>query len=158
MASISELVLNHPANAGLRHYFEARQRPGMAGLLFPNEVERPYESLGTHPDLVARLWDELGSALPDDCRAIFFGTPALIHPQSGMVFGFAGGTHTYGLRLPEKERQEAVAAGVVRIKHYPGKQASLDLASFGDEWMFCGWFKDEERWCRAAYDFAAFNG
>jgi hypothetical protein len=146
--------MNHPANAGLRRYYQPRhQRSTLGVVAFPEDVERPYEALGTHPDLVARLWDELGKALPVDCRAIFYGGPALIHPETGIVFGFAGGTHTYALRLPEPVRTEAIRAGASRIKHYPS-QPSLDLSEVGEEWIFGGWHRGEEDWCRAAYDFA----
>jgi len=147
-------VLGHPANAGLRRYREAGdRRPGIGVLAFPDTVVRPYDSLGTHPDLVARLWDELGKTLPADCRAIFYGGPALIHPETGIVFGFAGGTHTYALRLPETERLQALRLGARRIMQYP-RGPALDLGQIGDEWVFCGWYKEEESWCRAAYDHA----
>jgi len=61
-----------------------------------------------------------------------------MHPATGIVFGYAGGTHTYALRLPERERAEAIRAGATRIKHYPGVQRSFDLDDFGPEWVFCG--------------------
>jgi GNAT superfamily N-acetyltransferase len=149
----AELVLGNPANAGLRRYRESTLRPGMAAVTSPEAVARPYDTLGTHPDLVARLWDELGAALPVDCRAIFYGAPALIHPVTGTVFGFAGGTHTYALRLPGAERLRALQLGAARVTHYPSG-ASLDLDEIGEEWMFCRWYRDEEAWCRAAYEHA----
>ncbi len=144
---------DHPANAGLRRWRESRSGQSLPALARPDDVERPYETLGTHPDLVSRLWDELQSALPEDCRAIFYGRPALVHPTTKVVFAFATGTHTYALRLPERERAEAIRAGATRVKHYPLEQA-LDLADVGDEWVFCGWFRAEEDWCRAAFEFA----
>ena len=148
--------INHPANAGLRRHFEPSfQRPNLAPLAGPDAVARPYEALGSHPDLVARLWDELQRALPVDCRVIFYGIPALMHPTSGVVFGFAGGTHTYALRLPEPVRTEAIGLGATRIKHYPVRQPSFDLADVGPEWVFCGWFTNEEAWCLAAFEYAA---
>ena len=147
--------IDHPANAGLRRYREPRyQRPGMPPLTFPDQVVQPYFTLGTHPDLVARLWDELPARIPVDCRVIFYGGPALMHPTTGIVFGFAGGTHTYALRLPDAERAEAVRAGATRVKHYPGGQPSFALDEIGEEWVFCGWFRGEEAWCRAAFEFA----
>jgi hypothetical protein len=150
-----ETVINNPANAGLRRYFEPRfQQKGVSCLASPEDVSHPYYTLGTHPDLVARLWDELGNILPADCRAAFFGNPALIHPETGIVFGFAGGTHTYSLRLPAAQRLQATGIGAKRVKHYPG-QPSFDLDQIGEEWVFCGWFKDEEAWCRAAYEYAS---
>lgn len=150
----AEIVLDHPANAGLRRYREPRhQRSDVAPLAFPDEVQHPHYTLGTHPDLVARLWDELGKVLPVDCRAIFYGGPALIRPDTGIVFGFAGGTHTYALRLPPTERLEALRLGAARVAHYP-HQPSFDLNQIGEGWVFCRWFKPEEAWCLAAYTFA----
>ena len=89
-----------------------------------------------------------------DCRVIFYGAPALMHPTTGVVFAFAGGTHTYALRLPEAERADALRAGATRAKHYPAGQ-SFDLSEIGDEWVFCGWFRGEEEWCLAAFELAA---
>jgi hypothetical protein len=129
----------------------------MPRLASADEVTQPYMQLGTHPDLVARLWDELQTKLPIDCRVVFYGTPALMHPVSGIVFGFAGGTHTYALRLPEAERANAIRAGATRIAHYPLGQPSTNLDEIGPEWVFCKWFADEELWCLAAYEFAGWG-
>ena len=120
--------IDHPANAGLRRYREARDpRALQFPVARPDEVPSPYLSLGTHPDLVARLWDELQAQLPTDCRIVFAGRPALLHPVTHVVFGFASGTHTYALRLPEREREAAIAAGATRIANYPGgRQPSFD--------------------------------
>lgn len=147
--------LDHPANAGLRRRHEPWHAPEkIPALAHPDEIARPYESLGTHPDLVARLWGELPSKLPVDCRRVFYGLPVLMHPDTGIVFGFAGGTHTYALRLPETTRAEAIRAGAVRIKHYPAGQPSFDLDDIGQEWVFCEWLPGEEAWCHAAYGHA----
>ena len=135
-------------------YLKGRGRSDLPSLARPDQVLRPYETLGTHPDLVARLWDEIATQLPADCRFIVFGTPALVRPDTKIVFGFAGGTHTYALRLPEDIRKEALLAGAERVKKYP-LQPSLDLDVIGPEWVFCGWFKGEERWCLSAYEFAS---
>src|SRR5260370_40792039 len=72
MPSWSELVTNHPSNASLARYFAPRHgRREQAVVARPEDVEHPYYGLGTHPDLVARLWDELGKVLEVDCRAVF---------------------------------------------------------------------------------------
>ena len=42
-------------------------RQGLSPLVLPDQIEQPYMTLGTHPDLVTRLWDELPSQLPADC-------------------------------------------------------------------------------------------
>ncbi len=154
-ATMNPAALDNPANANLRRYCETRYVPErMPPLAMPDAVVQPYLSLGTHPDLVARLWDELQSRLPVDCRVIFYGTPALIHPATGVVFGFAGGSHTYALRLPEAEVTEAIRAGATRIAHYSGKQPHLDLDDIGPDWVFCRWLPNEEAWCLAAFEHA----
>ena len=67
MRPSTESVIHNPANEGLRRYREPRQaRPTIGALAFPEDVEQAYLALGTHPDLVARLWDELGKLLPLD--------------------------------------------------------------------------------------------
>jgi hypothetical protein len=86
--------------------------------------------------------------------------PVLVHPVTGVVFGYAGGSLTYALRLPAAERAEASAAGARTIHDYPAylelgvAASSLDLADFGPERVFGRWLKEEERWCRAAFDAA----
>lgn len=126
----------------------------------PAEIDDPYYRLGTHPELVERLWDELGGPLPADCRYIVFGAPVLVRPDSGVIFGFAGGT-IYSLRLPPRERAEALSAGAERIRSFPAYQALgieasvLDLRHIGEAWVFGCWDKREHEWCLAAYEDAA---
>jgi hypothetical protein len=158
---------DHPANAKILAYLEdpAHRRSSAAVAverrsLSPGQVADAYEGLGAHPDLLERLWDQLGARLPLDCRRVVHGAPVLVHPRSGVIFGYCGGSLTYALRLPENERQAAIAAGAQRAREYPaypalGVEASrLDLDLFGVEWVFGGWFAEEDAWCRAAFDYA----
>ncbi|MFN0007683.1 MAG: hypothetical protein ACKVXR_07230 [Planctomycetota bacterium] len=158
---------DHPANAKILAYLEdPAHRKGSASVAVdrrscsPGQVADPYQSLGAHPDLLERLWDQLGARLPLDCRRVVHGAPVLVHPRSGVIFGYCGGSMTYALRLPEAERSAALAAGAKRVREYPaypalGVEASrLDLDTFGYEWVFGGWFADEDAWCRAAFDHA----
>lgn len=147
--------LQVPANAGVLRYLGRNAAvDGRPPSQAPGEVEQPYLRLGTHPELVERLWDKLGGALPEDCRWVAHGWPVLIHPTSGVIFGFAGGTHAYALRLPAAERAQALAAGAATVHHYPASRA-LDLADVGPEWVLGRWYADEPAWCLAAYHFAA---
>ena len=141
-----------PANALLLRYF--RNRSKQYNYRVPTEVH------GTHPDLVMRLWDELGKQLPEDCHAVVYGSPVLIRPSSGIIFAFAGGTHTYAFRLPPDIREIAMKAGATRVYHYRAypelkmEASTFDLADIGDEWVFGGWLNGEDDWIKAAYDFA----
>ena len=107
-----------------------------------------------------RLWDEVTVKLPVNCQWIVYGTPALVHPRSGIIFAFGGGTHTYAFRLPLPEYQEAIQAGANRIFQFSAnpnlkiKLAVLDLDIIGREWVFGNWLRGEEDWCLAAFNFA----
>jgi hypothetical protein len=159
MADSFAASLDQPANAGVlgslrqsswgRAWLAAGQPPSAA----PAVVPAPYYQLGTHPDLVARLWAGLGAQLPEDCRRVVYGRPALVHPRTGVVFAFAVGTGPYALRLPEPERRAALGAGAARVHVYAdGTRLALD--DVGAEWVFGRWLAGEERWCLAAYRFA----
>ncbi len=110
---------------------------------------------------MSRLWDELGKALPEDCRWIAWGTPALVHPRTGIIFGFCSGTHAYGLRLPPLRVNEAISKGAVRQLRYPAlpklqiPERILNVETFGPGWILGRWIKEEEFWCGEAYDEAA---
>jgi hypothetical protein len=143
-----------PDNASLCRYLRDRGRTDVPAIARPEDFARPYDSLGTHPDLVARLWDELTVDLPEDCRFVLFGNPVLMHPRSEIVFAFAGGTHTCALRLPAPIREDALAAGAKQVMTYPHRPP-FRLEIIGPEWVFCAWLKGEEHWCRSAYESAA---
>ena len=142
-----------PANANLIRYFKNRAKQ--------YNYASTTEPRGTHPDLATRLWDELGKLLPEDCHAVVHGAPVLVRKSSGVVFAFAGGTHTYAFRLPPEVHKAALAAGATRVYQYRANPelkiaaATFDLAEIGDEWVFGGWLKGEAEWIQAAYDFAA---
>ena len=153
----------HPANRGLIAYLsaEGRQKADTRAQASPDDIADPYYDLGTHPDIVERLWNDLGGMLPKNCKWVLYGAPVLVHDASGVVFGFAGGSLTYALRLPPAERALAIAAGAETIHHYPAyaelniAASKLDLTRFGPDWVFGRWLKGEEEWCRAAFDAAA---
>ena len=78
-------------------------RPAFA---LPDAAGDPYYEQGSHPDVVERLWGEIGTALPTDCRCLVHGTPALVHPTAGVVLAFSMGTG-YFVRLPSGSVESA---------------------------------------------------
>jgi hypothetical protein len=153
-----------PANRGVLAYLTDETRLARSVSIvkdrpecLPAGVKDPYLSLGTHPDLVTRLWDELGAALPVDCRLIAFGMPALVRPDSGVIIGLAGGTQMYVLRLDAAGADEARAAGLAKVFRYPAvpnvrpDEIVIDAAAFGDTWVFGRWHPSEVAWLAAGY-------
>ena len=117
-----------------------------------HEIADPLYGLGTHPDLITRLW-ALDEGLPERCRWVVYGKPALVHPTSGIVFGFAAGTLGYALRLPGPARREADQLGAktaVRLQSKPPWDR-WDVGDAGPEWRLGGWIAQELDWCRGAY-------
>jgi hypothetical protein len=99
---------------------------------------------------VERLWDELGKQLPVECRQVVLGSPALVHPVSGVVLALAIGTR-YGLRLPSRVLREGAATGAkTQTTWSAGGQMNI-REEFGDDWIFGSWNSSEEAWCLEAF-------
>jgi hypothetical protein len=111
----------------------------------PDEADR--YRLGTHPDIVARLWDVLATAFDADARAVVHGTPTLVDPPSRVVMAVGLGT-TYALRLAPID-----AAGGTTVHVYASVGRTLDLAAtFGPGWVFGTHGDDEVAALRRAAD------
>ena len=69
--------LAHPANTKILGYL-ARCRSGSPALSAWDSVENPSYRCGCHPEIVERLWEQLGAALPTDCPCLVDLIPALV--------------------------------------------------------------------------------
>ena len=127
----------------------ARRGPGKPEYAAHDAVPNAYLSCGCHPDIVARLWDELGAALPTDCRCLVHGTPALAEPRTGLILAVGMGTQ-YGLRIPALTPEEA--AGLRTLASF-ADTASMDIHQlYGDDWVFGDWSAREPAWCRSVFE------
>jgi hypothetical protein len=120
-------------------------------LVPPEQIDKPYRDLRAHPEAVQRIWNDLGAALPMDCRAVVYGTPGLVHPLTGIIFALAIGT-LYALRLPGTLAKEAVRVGAatsVRLSSGGEMNAHDEL---GEDWIFGKGLRQEESWCLEAYE------
>ena len=110
-----------------------------------DQVADPFYGLGTHPDIVDQLW-QIDHSLPQSCRWVVWGNPALVHPITGVIFAVGFGTIGIVVRLPPDQRGSASA----RRPTNPGQHN--DISSAGPEWRFLN--SAQADLCRAAYDFA----
>jgi hypothetical protein len=109
--------------------------------------------LGTHPDIVERLW-KIGRELPTDCAWVAFRRPVPAHSATGIIFGLGIGTLGYALRLPPEYVREAQASGAQQTRSGLGakKDETYSLTNYGPDWWFGRWGEDEDRrWSQAAY-------
>jgi hypothetical protein len=141
--------LAHPANDGVRRYLgrHERERPALAA---PASVADPYYNCGCHPDIVEWLWDKIAPALPGQCRFLVFGTPALVHPPSGLVFALGLGTQ-YGLRLADPLLAEAIRRGARTQNRWSSGEVMDITQDLGPDWCFGAWAREEAEWCRTAW-------
>ncbi len=110
----------------------------------------PYWEEGCHPDVVNRLWNELGTALPEAARAQAKGRPVLAHGETDRIIGFARGT-SYALWIAPGDRDAAGSAGASPRWTW-GSGAVTDLRQdIGPGWIWGKWYTDEPRWVRNAY-------
>jgi hypothetical protein len=109
-----------------------------------------YWGSGTHPDVLERLWNQIGKELPVDSRALVYGKPALVHPESGTVLAFALGTE-YAIRLPAKVWADQRPSGLRTVAKWAGG-SSTDLATeCGKDWIFGSYTDKEVEWCKQAF-------
>lgn len=142
--------ISNPENQGVLAYVLRCQRAAPAFAL-PDSVQNPYYGCGCHPDIVERLWDQIGPRLPADCRCLIHGIPALAHSPSGVILGIGIGTQ-YGLRLPGALGLEATRAGAKLTTRW-STGGEMDIRrDLGDDWVFGAWLPAELVWCKAVYD------
>ncbi len=142
--------LAHPANTKVLAYL-ARGRSGSPVYSAWDSVENPYYRCGCHPEIVERLWEQLGAALPSDCRCLVHLIPALVQPRSGVILATGLGTQ-YGVRVPAALVSSALAAGAKTQTTWSGGKTMDIQQDLGADWVFGGWRTDELAWCRSLYE------
>ncbi len=132
----------------------------------PEEVDNPYMTLGTHPDLVERLWDQLTVQLPANCCWVVGKRPVLMRKDTGVIFGIAIGTVFYALRLPEPDcialdsakrglvERWANEHGIDGEARHQYVAAQLASCPVGPAWISGKWLPEEIEMSRQAYDWA----
>ena len=142
----------HPMNTRVLRHLSARARSGAGAgpLTPPGDHPDPYMGAGSHPDIVERVWDVLGSSLPVDCRALVHGTPALVHPMQGVVLAVCYGTR-YAIRVPADALQAALDAGCATEHEWAGGGRMRIDEELGAGWVFGCWAESEKRWLAQAY-------
>ncbi|MGE4159975.1 MAG: hypothetical protein AB7F75_12865 [Planctomycetota bacterium] len=133
----------HPLNEPLVSRHRARGYKG-APVVDPEAHPDPYMAAGSHPDVVARVWEELGKSFPEEWRMMIYGSPGLLH-SSGVVMALAWGT-AYAVRVPEKRLPEALARGCTTTRTWSdGSVTDLGI-QMGPDWVFGNWVREEAQW------------
>ena len=138
-----------PSNQGVLNHL--RKNHGDKDPIAPSTAHPyPHLQLGSHPDIVTRVWEELGDTLPMDCKAIVYGTPALVNPNNGAILALAYGT-AYVIKIPENKVSAALACGCKAEQAWAGGAKTNVAELFGTGWLFGGWCSDEKLWLLDTY-------
>ncbi|MEI7947370.1 MAG: hypothetical protein WCJ02_11770 [bacterium] len=140
-----------PLNQHVLRYLGREEKALKPAIASPASVPDPYLCQGSHPDIVQRVWDELGSGLPQKCRRQVYGTPALVHNRTGIVIAICNGTQ-YNLRLTAPDFQEAITKGAKTKNRWSTGEEMDSLEVLGLGWIFGGWYTEEKQWCLNTYD------
>jgi len=139
-----------PLNQGVIKYLGRGEKAHHPAMAAPDSFPYPYLTQGSHPDIVRRVWEELGGVLPVQCRCLVYGTPAIVQDRTGVVIAICNGTQ-YNLRLTASDFREALAKGATTRTRWSNGQEMDSVVELGSGWIFGGWFKEEAQWCRNAY-------
>ena len=145
------LKINDPKAEKLLAYLSPKKPAGTTPIAAPDgSALNPYMHHGSHPEVVARVWETIGASLPVDCRCLLYGFPALLAPSSGVVLA-ATWAMLYVVRVPYQGLQTALQEGSPYSA--PCNQSGLDVQrEFGDSWVLGCYSQDEGDWCRAVYE------
>ena len=134
-------------NEGIIRYLERRSgNLNLPDARPPRDNHRDDWECASHPDIVERVWDQLGRALPAECRQVVLGSPALVQPESGVILAIAIGMQ-YGLRLPTRIAREPLDPSLRTKTVWSGGRQMDIREEFGNDWVFGTWASAEEGWC-----------
>ena len=141
-----------PRNTDILAYLKKRKNENdIQKSISSDQVPDPYFKLGSHPDIVQRVWDEVTDKISEDCKWIVYGNPVLVTPKSGIIFGFTCGT-SYVLRFSPNVIQEVVNKGL-KTEHKFMNNYTLDLSVIGKDWFFGEFYDEEKEWCVKTFEY-----
>lgn len=110
-----------------------------------------YWEAGAHPDVVERIWEQLGRMFPPESRRVVCGTPALVNPDSKVLIAVGIGT-AYAIRLPSSALLAGVPPTVRTEIVWTGGARFNVQTEFGSDWAAGSYMPEEVTWCRQAFD------
>jgi hypothetical protein len=95
--------------------------------------------------MVTRLWKDINDSLPSDCRALVYGTPALVQPETHRLLAVAFGTQ-YIIRVASTAIEKGLPENYVTVLKWSNGKTT-DLADFGPDWVAGKWRAEDLEWC-----------
>ena len=144
------LDVSNPLNKEVLEHLSRSPKNNRPLISYPDDVQDPYNMQGSHPEVVERVWDQINSALPADCRCLIYGTPGLVHSLAGVILAFCSGTR-YCIRLPANSLNEAQKVGMQTYTKWSDGGDMDTKRDLGEDWVFGSWKSKELEWCKTVY-------
>jgi hypothetical protein len=151
-------ILDNVINSKIINYLSIKKFPKHLEFRSSSELELVDQSeIETHPDIIDLLWREYSKKIPSSCQMILFGTPVLVNPKTGIIFGIAEGTNPPILRVrPEVIPLIIKNGGKVLLSNMDGVFADANI--LGDDWIYCFSFINEiQKYCIESYEYSFFQ-
>jgi hypothetical protein len=131
-----DLVSKNKSNEGALLYLQQKPYTEFNKDVSPQGYTQNKWSLNCHPDVAKMLWEDFAVKLPVDCRWILFGTPVLLRPDTGIVFGIAEDVNPPLLRFSESDKLKVlICGGKEQLLNLDGVYA--DAKQVGKDWVYC---------------------
>jgi len=151
---ILDKILTHPDNEKVLNF------------LFGSPIIDDLQNIFLTPDKVkditrwaeawADIWDELGRNLPEETKYMIGQNALLVHPTTGLIFGFGDGRSRFncGLRQPNYKRPADALKNEGRQVVENMNGIEYDLRAAGDDWIVGNFLRDGQRQTQIAYELA----
>jgi hypothetical protein len=84
----------------------------------------------TPADFIGRFW--VMSSLPQNSKYVIYGCEALVHPETGIIFGFITGTSVI-YRLPDNILKEAMQGNIINFRVM--KDSGISMEDLESNWV-----------------------
>ena len=112
-------VLNNRSNISiLKTIRESGSNKPAVMYLSANQVSQPENLLDISQLTIDKLWNAT-PGIPENCKRVIFGTPVLVNPNTGIVFGFIKDKTNMCFRLPKDLIKKYTVAPKVATRSLP---------------------------------------
>ena len=130
----------------------------------PNKEWPGPRELGVHPAIYHRIWHTLAEPLPEDCRTVACGFPALQYPGTGLLLAFGVGMYLL-IRVNDPAIDEAYMKDAIAhkfkvltfyfVRRSMGSERVDVRQLLGPDWRVGRHVEAEIEWLKASYQLAA---
>jgi hypothetical protein len=98
-------------------------------IILPFSLKKVSQDI-TPSDFIGRFW--VMSSLPENSKYVLYGCEALVHPETGIIFGFITGTSVI-YRLPDNILKEAKEGNITNFRVM--NESGINMETLESNWV-----------------------